>query len=223
MTEPLDTMSHRRRDAGVALKALDESGQFSGYASVFDVVDAENDLIARGAFAHTLAEQGDGREVRFLWQHDPHEPIGRFDRVEEDAYGLHVEGRLLLDVRRAAEAHALLEAGALSGLSIGYRPVRYTIDTKTGTRTITELKLYEISLVTFPANRHARVRGLKAGAPGTVRELEAILRDAGCSRAEAKALAARGFGGLARREAGPDSDAALIASIERAIAALTES
>jgi hypothetical protein len=213
-------MSQRHRDSALALKAVDETGRFSGYASVFDIVDAENDVIAKGAFARTLADQGDGSDVRFLWQHDAHEPIGRFERVEEDAYGLYVEGMLLLDVRRAAEAQALLKAGALSGLSIGYRPVRYTIDAKTGIRTITELKLYEISLVTFPANRQARVSGRKVGPPGTIRELEAVLREAGCSRAEAKALAARGFGGLARRDAGADSDAALIASLEHARAAL---
>lgn len=209
-------MTQRHRDAGLALKALDEAGRFSGYASVFDIVDAENDVIARGAFARTLVEQGDGCEIRFLWQHDPHEPIGRFERVEEDEYGLYVDGQLLLGVQRAAEARALVQAGALSGLSIGYRPVRYTIDAKTGVRTITELKLYEISLVTFPANRHARVRRLKAVTPHSIRELEAILRDAGCSRAEAKALAAKGFGGLARREAGEPALDALVASLRRA-------
>ncbi len=211
-------MSQRHRDSGFALKAVDESGRFSGYASVFEIVDAENDIIAKGAFARTLAEQGEGRDIRFLWQHDAHEPIGRFERVEEDEYGLYVEGKLLLEVRRAAEAQALVKAGALSGLSIGYRPVRYTIDAKTGIRTITELKLYEISLVTFPANQQARVRGRKAGPPATIRELETVLREAGCSRAEAKALAAKGFGGLTRREAGDTT--ALLASLRRAAEAL---
>ena len=91
-----------------------------------------------------------------LWQHDPAEPIGIWDEVREDAHGLYVKGRLLADVRRAREAVALIEAGAIEGLSIGYRTVRATKDAE-GRRRLSELELWEVSLVTFPMLPEARV------------------------------------------------------------------
>jgi hypothetical protein len=209
-----------QRDVALALKALDEAGAFSGYASVFDTLDSEHDVIALGAFTRTLREQDGGRGIKLLWQHDPREPIGRFDEIIEDGYGLFVRGRLLLDVRRAAEAYALLRADALSGLSIGYRALRYTVDPQSGVRTITDLALFEISLVTFPANRLAQVHAVKARPLKTIRALEAALRDAGLSRAEAKAVAAYGFGGLRRRDADWRALGALKQSIERVTSAL---
>lgn len=147
-------------DFTLELKSLDEQGRFAGYASVFNVVDSQRDIIVRGAFAQTL--RGRVGEIKLLWQHQQEEPIGVFDRVFEDARGLYVEGRLLLNVQRAKEAHTLLKAGALSGLSIGYSPVRYKIDAKSGIRHLSEVELWEISLVTFPANAAANVTVVKS-------------------------------------------------------------
>ncbi|MBY0407102.1 MAG: HK97 family phage prohead protease, partial [Rickettsiales bacterium] len=96
-----------------------------------------------------------------LWQHQQEEPIGVFSQIAEDANGLYVQGRLLLDIQRAREAHALLKEGAISGLSIGYSPVRYRIDEATGVRKLAEVELWEISLVTFPANEAAQVTVVK--------------------------------------------------------------
>lgn len=141
------------------LKQLDDDGRFAGYASIFGVVDNQNDMMRRGAFMRTLEEQ-DG-DIRLLWQHRFEEPIGIFSLLREDARGLYVEGRLLLDVQRAREAHALLKAGAICGLSIGYVPVKYHIDADTGVRVLEEVALYEVSLVTFPANSEATVHAVK--------------------------------------------------------------
>jgi len=125
------------------------------------VVDSQRDIILRGAFAQTLS--GRTGEIKLLWQHQQDEPIGVFDRMFEDERGLYVEGRLLLDVRRAKEAMILLKAGAISGLSIGYSPVRYCIDADTGIRLLAEVDLWEVSLVTFPANEVAGVTVVKQG------------------------------------------------------------
>lgn len=141
------------------LKRLDDNGRFAGYASIFGVVDNQNDMMLRGAFTRTL--EGHEGDIRLLWQHRFEEPIGTFSLLREDARGLYVEGQLLLDVQRAREAHALLKAGAICGLSIGYVPVKYHIDAATGVRMLEEVALYEVSLVTFPANSEATVHAVK--------------------------------------------------------------
>jgi HK97 family phage prohead protease len=91
-----------------------------------------------------------------LWQHDPAQPIGIWDEVREDARGLWVKGRLLDTVAKGREAAALIEAGAIDGLSIGYRTRRAT-KTAAGQRLLTELELWEVSLVTFPMLPSARI------------------------------------------------------------------
>ena len=94
----------------------------------------------------------------------------RWDEVREDAKGLYVKGRLLTDVARAREAAALIGAGAIEGLSIGYRTLRATKDGN-GRRRLKELELWEVSLVTFPMLPEARV-----GAKGETPE-DAVMRD----------------------------------------------
>jgi len=150
----------KRMSFALQVKSLGEDGRFAGYASVFDMVDNQKDLMMKGAFARTL--KAGANAVKMLWQHQQGEPIGVFEKIFEDAYGLYVEGRLLLDVQKAREAHALLKAGAVSGLSIGYSPVRYKIDAETGVRMLAEVELFEVSLVTFPANNAATVTVVKS-------------------------------------------------------------
>ena len=153
----------KRLDFALELKSIDQQGRFAGYASVFNVVDSQRDIVLPGAFMQTV--RGRAGEIKLLWQHQQDEPIGVFDRLFEDARGLYVEGRLLLGVQRAMEAHSLLKAGAISGLSIGYSPVRYAIDAKTGVRRLSQVELWEVSLVTFPANEAANVTVVKQAMP----------------------------------------------------------
>ena len=124
-----------------------------------------------------------GRAVKMLWQHDPAQPIGIWDEVREDATGLWVKGRLLRDVEKGREAAALLAAGAIDGLSIGYRTVKAERDGK-GQRLLQELELWEVSLVTFPMLPEARVSA-KGDTPDADiwRELAAIFDDAALSLA----------------------------------------
>lgn len=126
-----------------------------GYASIFGVADQNGDIVERGAFAASLSRLArEGRTVKLLWQHDPTAPIGVWDGVAEDSIGLRVRGRLLTELTRGAEAATLIAAGAVDGLSIGYRTVRAE---KAGAgRRLIELDLWEVSLVTFPMLPTAR-------------------------------------------------------------------
>jgi HK97 family phage prohead protease len=141
-----------------------EAAGFEGYASVFDRVDRGRDMVMKGAFARSIRERGP-RGIKLLWQHDPSEPVGLLDIVREDARGLYVRGRLLLDLKRAREAHALMRAGALDGLSIGYRTVLSDREARTGVRRLRDVDLWEVSLVTFPMQEAARIAAFKAATP----------------------------------------------------------
>ncbi len=153
----------KKLDFFLELKSLDNAGRFAGYASVFDVIDSQKDVILRGAFSNTL--KGRVSEIKMLWQHQQNEPIGVFERMFEDARGLYVEGRLLLDVAKAMEAYSLLKERAIGGLSIGYSPIKYRIHEKSGVRMLIEVELWEISLVTFPANEAAKITVVKQAKP----------------------------------------------------------
>ena len=202
----------------LALKSLDDEGLFAGYASVFDVIDSHKDIIIKGAFARTLKERAG--DIKLLWQHRVDEPIGSITKIREDAKGLYVEGRLLLEVKRAQEAHALLKTGAVEGLSIGYTVKDFYIDEETGIRILTDIDLWEVSLVTFPANAAAQVTHVKNALPGTIREFEHFLRDAGYSRKQAKFIAVHGFGhDDDQRDAGDETGECLVA-FDTAISAL---
>lgn len=202
----------KMRDFDLEVKAEDvnDDGTFAGYGSVFGVVDTYQEVVAKGAFKQSLAEiKAKKRAVPVLWQHRSAEPIGIYDLLREDDTGLRVEGRLLIDaVGQAKEAHALLRAGAVSGLSIGYWVRKSSYDEKTGVRTLTQLDLVEVSLVTFPANDDARVDAVKFklahGELPTLPEFERLLREAGFSRTKAAVVAAHGLPHLLQSESGSE-------------------
>ncbi len=155
----------------------------SGYASLFGTRDQGGDIVQKGAYAASLARLSKaGRGVKMLWQHDPAQPIGVWDEVREDASGLWVKGRILTAVDKGREAAALLDAGAIDGLSIGYRTLKSTKGAD-GARILSELELWEVSLVTFPMLSEARVLA-KADAQGIEAageiwaDLAAMLKDA---------------------------------------------
>lgn len=138
-----------------------------GYASVFGVRDRGGDVVMPGAYSAGLARMAKaGGRVRMLWQHDPAQPIGVWDLIEEDAHGLKVDGRLLPEVARGREAAALMAAGAVDGLSIGYRTLR-SEKLPGGGRKLLELELWEVSLVTFPMLPVARAAAKSAHPSGT--------------------------------------------------------
>lgn len=180
-------MNNESQDLGLEHKfvrlgetqAVEGGLAIEGYASFFDQVDKGGDIVVKGAYAKSLkALEAKGERVKMLWQHDPAQPIGIWDEVREDGRGLHVKGRILDDVARGREAAALIGAGAIDGLSIGYRTLRASKNDK-GQRLLNELELWEVSLVTFPMLPTARV-GAKGDDPAALalRELAAAIRDA---------------------------------------------
>jgi len=156
--------------------------RIEGYASLFGRVDQGGDVVERGAYAASLQRLAAcGRRVKLLWQHDPAQPIGVWDEVREDDRGLYVKGRLLTELARAREAAQLIEAGAIDGLSIGYRTLRAGKG-EGGRRTLSEIELWEVSLVTFPMLPEARI-GAKAEpcedpAAALFTEMAAVVNDA---------------------------------------------
>jgi HK97 family phage prohead protease len=107
-----------------------------------------------------------------LWQHDPTSPIGVWEVCVEDETGLWLEKRLLPSVRQAAEAITLIEAGAIHGLSIGYRIIRHRKDQFSDVRHLLEIDLVEVSIVSLPANAQARIA---TGKENTEREMKRAL------------------------------------------------
>ena len=135
---------------------IDDEGRFAGYASVFGEVDDGGDIVMPGAFSRSLATRG-RRRLRMLFQHDPKEPVGIWERVAEDGFGLWAEGRLVPGVPRADALRRLIESRAIDGLSIGFRTVRATREAGSGHRKLHTIDLWEISIVTFPMMAGARI------------------------------------------------------------------
>jgi len=200
----------------VKLDEGDEPGTFEGYASVFGVRDSYNEVVMPAAFVGSLARQKrEGITPLMLWQHDPYSPVGVWEDLAEDAKGLWGKGRLLTGVQKADEAAILMRAGAVRGLSIGYRELDTEPAQNGEPRKLKELDLMEISIVSFPANRRARVdaiksetcgaledfmRALRDGEPRPIKEFEDILREAGCPKAMAVQIASVGYSKAIRSE-----------------------
>lgn len=203
------------------MKAANDKGFFEGYGSIFGNIDSHEDIVTKGAFTRSLAMHAAKKSMpAMLWQHDPTQPIGVWDDMHEDDTGLYVKGHFVLDSTGGKDAYALLKAGALRGLSIGYSTVKSQWDEQTGIRSLLDLDLWEISPVTFPSNTEALVENVKS-AIETPSEFERLLRDAGLSRSQAKALMAGGYKALVSpRDA--DEDAAAQVEIREALEKLTQ-
>lgn len=181
-------------DTRLEIKGIGEDGTFSGYGSVFNVADTYRDVMQAGCFSSSLADwQKRSAYPSLLWQHDTAQPIGVYTAMREDARGLYVEGTLLKnDVRQAAEAYALMKAGALSGLSVGFYTKADEWDAKASVRKLLEVDLCEVSLVTFPANPAARVQSVKSvDAVADLKSAEDYLRESGLSKAQSVAIVSR--------------------------------
>jgi HK97 family phage prohead protease len=219
-------MSIKVRDFDLEVKAVREDGFFSGYGSVFDVVDSYQEIVAAGAFVDSLADRkAKNRPIPVLWQHRTDSPLGVYEVVREDSKGLYVEGRLLTkDVALAREAHALMKAGAITGLSIGYWTRESSYDEKTCIRTLTKLDLEEVSIVTMPANDESRIDAVKLklahGSLPSLPEFERLLRDAGFSRTQAATVAAYGLKHLLR-DAGDEATTTAASDLVRALSGLS--
>lgn len=224
-----DEMGTGTKDFALKVKATDEAGSIEGYASVFGVRDSANEIVMPGAFSDSLArQQREGSYPLMLWQHNTQEPIGVWDDLSDDGKGLFARGRLLVDqnVPEADKAYALLKAGAVRGMSIGYREIDVEPASNTEARKLLKLDLLECSIVSFPANRRALVESVKSdadvkaikfwkrfedlarkfrdGEPLPAKEYEEILREAGFPKSVAVQIASVGYVKSIRSESGGD-------------------
>lgn len=182
------------------LKQVTLDGEFEGYASLFHREDLGRDIVMPGAFRETLRKRGTGG-VKMLFQHDPNQPIGVWQRIYEDARGLFAKGRIMTELAKGREVLSMMRAGAINGLSIGFRTVNGLRDKRSGVRRLKIVDLWEISIVTFPMLPDARISAVKSdpfqGNTPSQREFERWLtRDAGFTRSEARAVMRNGFAGL---------------------------
>jgi HK97 family phage prohead protease len=174
------------------LKMDDARMAFAGYASVFGGIDSYGDTIDPKAYERTLRRKATDRPIRMRWNHfGP--VIGKWTSLRVDEKGLYVEGELTPKHSVASDVYASLQHGAVDGMSIGYRPKKIEMLGE-DRRLLKEIDLIEISVVEEPADLGAKVEDVKSllDAAGSLKECEAILREAGgFSRADATALVGR--------------------------------
>jgi HK97 family phage prohead protease len=212
----------KTKDFALQVKAVgDTPGSVEGYASVFGVRDSYNEVVMPGAFSDSLARhKREGSYPLMLWQHDTYEPIGVWDDLSDDGKGLFAKGRLLVaqSVPEADKAYALLKAGAVRGMSIGYREIDVEPANNGEPTKLVKLDILEASIVSFPANRRANVeavkseqswgkleafmRALRDGEPRSIKEFEDILREAGAPKSMAVQIASVGYAKAIRSESG---------------------
>ena len=208
-------------DLPLEIKLLGDTGEIEGYGSIFGVVDSVNDIVAKGAFEMSLREhKAAGTSPKMLWQHDPGKPCGIWTDFSEDSKGLHLKGKLLKETTLGKEAHEFAKAGAVTGLSIGFRTKRYEYQTDSDIRVLTEVDLWEVSLVTFPALKVAGLTAVKSAL--TERRVEEILRDVGFSQKQAKAMvgAWKQTSAPHRDDGGQDQNIDLAARLQRLAASM---
>ncbi|EJL57959.1 phage prohead protease, HK97 family [Rhizobium sp. CF122] len=210
------------------IKSLKDTGEFEGYGSTFGgEPDAYGDIIADGAYSESLAlHKAKGTMPKLFWQHNSDEPIGKWLEATEDSRGLLMRGKLNMDVQRGREAHALLKAKDIDGLSIGYRIKEYSVDTETYVWTLQKLDLVEVSIVSVGANENAVVQSvkaakaahdltekLKAGDRLSEREFETWLKGLGFSNSQAERAARLHLKGQGELAAAADDGVAFLRAL----------
>lgn len=187
---------HNQLPCKFEIKSIGKDGTFEGYASVFSNIDNHNDRVHPGAFKTSIKSRE--KPVQLLWQHQWQSPIGTITSLFEDNHGLYVKGKLLLDVAQAKEAYTLMKAGVVRGLSIGYSVKRSRRNPDSGVRELLDLNLWEISLVTQPANEAAQVTVVKSRFVHDMSALARMIDRAGT--ALFYAMGSPGFGTSTRPE-----------------------
>jgi HK97 family phage prohead protease len=183
-----------------------QPGRFKGYGSTFGNVDLGKDKVAKGAFTRSLGEHVKaGTLPAMYWMHDRSEPVGDYLDMGEDAKGLWTEGQLWTgdnETECSRKSMNLLKGTSPKGMSIGYGTKKYSFDQKTGIRTLEDVDLYEVSIVGYGMNPKALITHIKSlvedGETPTIRDLEEVLRDAGLSANQAKAILSSGYKALQR-------------------------
>jgi HK97 family phage prohead protease len=178
------------------IKKFEDNGEFEGYASVFGIVDYGGDIVESGAFTKTLKEK---KEFPLLWYHDPRQPVGMVTAEKEDEKGLKIKGTLDLNIEKAKELYSLIKKfgkKVIQGLSIGYDVIKQSWEGDT--RHLKELKLWEVSLATFPMNPEAVITSVKAVVP--FQDLPLASMDRAWDKLKALARVRRWAGGPSKED-----------------------
>lgn len=138
------------------LDADSNMGIVRGYGSYFDNKDSDSDIIRRGAYQKTIKENGE--RVKYLYQHDMMQPIGKMSELYEDDKGL-VFTAEIPKTRLGKDVIELMKAGVITENSVGILPI--VRENKGDYREIREVKLFEISAVTLAANDQAKIMDVK--------------------------------------------------------------
>lgn len=206
----IDTKDFTFKECKIDIKGVheDDDGRikFEGFASTFGNRDSDDDIIEQGAFKASLKK----RKPRLLLQHRSDKPIGKFTELKENDVGLFVKG-ILANTKDGQDTGELLRMGALDSMSIGFIP-KLTEFGKNGLRRLKEVDLFEISIVTFPANNRAAITDVKSiDAIKTIRDFEKFLREVGFSQKQAKLYASKGF--IPAQDVQRDADMSQIADL----------
>jgi len=169
-----------------------KEGVFEGYASKFGNVDSYGDTILKGAYEKTLKAN---RAPSMFVNHDSYQvPVGDWVELSEDDHGLYVKGKVDLNHKDGPTVYSALKRGAMDGMSIGYKVAKGGgVENDAGGMDLSEIILKEISVVNFPADEHARISVVKSdiGLIESLKDAEALLRDAGYSKSAATAFVGR--------------------------------
>lgn len=173
-------------------KSADEDGRIVGYGAFYNNEDGAGDIIRKGSFSEIK------RRIRMLYQHK--DLIGSWDSVTEDDDGLVVAGKINIKTKLGSDVYELAKAGDLTDLSIGFVSNEFKYNNK-GIREITKADLYEVSLVSFPANERANIINVKAQDITNERDFEEVLRNfLGFSHKQAKHIANFGYKSLMKKQ-----------------------
>jgi len=152
----MNTILYKAAPVGELIDADEKAGIIKGYGSYFGNKDSDNDVIMKGAYKKTIAENGE--RVKYLYQHDMNQPIGKMTELYEDEKGL-VFVAEIAKTQLGKDVVELMKSGVITENSVGIMPMQK--NNKGDYREITEVKLYEISAVTLAANDQAKILDVK--------------------------------------------------------------
>lgn len=152
----MNTILYKAAPVGELIDADEKAGIIKGYGSYFGNKDSDNDIIVKGAYKKTIAENGE--RVKYLYQHDMNQPIGKMTELYEDDKGL-VFVAEIAKTQMGMDVVELMKSGVITENSVGIMPIQK--ENKGDYREIKEVKLYEISAVTLAANDQAKILDVK--------------------------------------------------------------
>ena len=149
----------------------DDNRTIKGYASVFNNLDSDMDTIRKGAFNKTIKEWGpEGKSrIKLVAQHNIGQPVAKITTLKEDQHGLYMEAKFGTHTL-GEDYYRQAKEGIIDEFSVGF-VAKEKEENEKGGYDITQIKLYEVSMVTVAANDEAVVTDVKSAKLGEVSRL----------------------------------------------------